>query len=221
MVKQQSKLNENPEIHSYELFKGRYVDTMPVLRAEGRMPMSISALMKRRLEVLGSKDKELIEAWWGDGHAMGAYDSSTGIAMFNDEIKVVPNAEPLLNVNRDSQLYRGALFMTEKKYDAMKGPIFSRKELRKAGQGKNMTRDQILEHPLWLAAAESDDLRGDYIDAQMQRLGNKKMMSVYTAGSYSAPTMRELILGGGSGGWRSCLIAGALGLEGDLIGKKA
>ena len=221
MVKQQPKLNENPEAHSYKLFKGRYVDAMPLLRAEGRMPMSISALMKRRIEVLDSKDKDLIDAWWGDGYSMGPYDSSTGIATFNDEIKIVPNAEPLLNINRDSQLYRGALFMAKETYADLKGPIFSRKELRKAGQGKNMTRDQILEHPLWLAAAESDDLRGDYIDAQMQRLGNKKMMSVYTAGSYSAPTMRELILGGGSGGWRSCLIAGALGLEGDLIGKKA
>src|SRR3989344_6285000 len=140
----------------YQTFQGRYVDAMPALTAEGRIPMSISELMKRRLQVLQSENKKLVSAWWGN-----YFDSPDGVAYKGDEVKVVLNAQMLLDITPGAELNDGALVLTEKQYDGLPGKTFSRKQLEKyrrkiESEAGSMIKNQALENPVWQAVAGSE-----------------------------------------------------------------
>lgn len=186
-------LDDVPVEPIYKPFEARYVDAMPAVRAEGRGPMPVSALMKRRLQVLESKNEDLIENWWGN-----YYDSPDGIANFKQEYKVVKNAELLLSINKKSKLQNGALILTEKQYDTLKGETFSRAELEKAGINDWMPKDKVIEHPVWNAFAPKDLLK-NYADAQFKKYNNTTAMGVYISNPQDTPTMRALVLYGGGG----------------------
>ncbi len=179
----------------YQTFQGRYVDAMPALTAEGRIPMSISELMKRRLQVLQSENEELVSAWW-----VNYFDSPDGVAYKGDEVKVVLNAQPLLDITPEAKLSQGALVLTEAQYSKLKGPTFSRKEMEKAGVNAWQTKSQVLKHPVWQAVAGSELLE-QYADAHFKRYDAETAMGVYLADAQNQPTMRALILGGGYYNW--------------------
>jgi hypothetical protein len=184
-------LDDVPVEPIYKPFTGRYVDAMPALMAEKRIPMPVSALMKRRLQVLESKNEDLIENWWGH-----YYDSPDGIANFKQEYKIVKNAEPLLNITQESKLKNGALVLTETQYDNLKGETFSRKELEKAGINDWMQKSEVVKHPVWNAIAGSEDLLKNYANVQFKKYDSTKAMGVYISDPQDTHTMRALVLGG-------------------------
>jgi len=184
----------------YQTFQGRYVDAMPALTAEGRIPMSISELMKRRLQVLQSENEELVSAWW-----VNYFDSPDGVAYKGDEVKVVLNAQMLLDITPGAELNDGALVLTEKQYDGLPGKTFSRKQLEKyrrkiESEAGSMIKNQALENPVWQAVAGSELLE-QYADAHFKRYDAETAMGVYLADAQNQPTMRALILGGGYYNW--------------------
>jgi hypothetical protein len=188
-------LDDVPVEQVYKPFTGRYVDAMPALMAEKRVPMPISALMKRRLQVLESNNEDLINNWWGN-----YYDSPDGVANFKQEYKVVKNAEPLLTITKKSKLQNGALILTEKQYDALKGETFSREELEKAGINDWMPKDKVIEHPVWNAFVPKDLLK-NYANAQFKKYNNTKAMGIYVTNPQDVPTMRALVLYDGDYWW--------------------
>jgi len=208
-------LDDVPVEQVYKPFTGRYVDAMPALMAEKRIPMPVSALMKRRLQVLDSKNEDLINNWWGN-----YYDSPDGLANFKQEYKLVKNAEPLLNIAKNSKLKNGGLILTEEQYDALKGETFSRKELEKAGINDWMPKDKIIEHPVWKAAAGSKDLLKNYANAQFKKYNDSKAMGTYLSEPQDIPTMRALVLsyGGYYGGGSSLSDGRYLGDDARLVG---
>ena len=172
----------------YQTFQGGYVDTMPALTAEGGIPMSISELMKRRLQVLQLENKGLVNAWW-----QNCFNSPDGVAYKGDEVKVVLNAQPLLDITPKAKLSQGALVLTEAQYSKLKGPTFSRKEIEKAGVTGSMTKSKVLKNPVWQAVASSELLK-QYAYAHFKRYDTKTAMSVYLADAQNQPTMRALVL---------------------------
>ena len=197
----------------YQTFQGRYVDAMPALTAEGRIPMSISELMKRRLQVLQSENEELVSAWW-----VNYFDSPDGVAYKGDEVKVVLNAQMLLDITPGAELNDGALVLTEKQYDGLPGKTFSRKQLEKyrrkiESEAGSMIKNQALENPVWQAVAGSELLE-QYADAHFKRYDAKTAMGVYLSSSQDRPTMRTLILNYGD--YHRSNLDGGRGLGGDI-----
>jgi len=192
----------------YQPFQGGYAYNMPTLRAEGRIPMLIPAHMKRRLQVLKSGNEELVNAWWEN-----YFDSPDGVACKGDEVKYVPNAQLLLSITPNAELSNGALVLTEKQYDGLLCQTFSRKELQKAGLNEWLTKNQVLNHPVWQAVAGSELLE-QYADAHFKRYDAKTAMGVYLSSSQDRPTMRTLILNYGD--YHRSNLDGGRGLGGDI-----
>ena len=78
------------QLNDQELFKeykGINREQMPLLRADGRVPLSVAGLMRRRLEVLESKvaPEVCCDAWWnnyfdtGDAAAFGSFWNCRGL----------------------------------------------------------------------------------------------------------------------------------------------
>ena len=172
---------------TYKVFEGKYVDIMPALKAEGRIPMSISALMKRRLQVLESlhADKVLVDNWWNK-----SFSTCDGVAYFKGEIKIVPNSELLLNISRNSEFSEGALVLTETQYKELNplGMTYPRKYMETGA----MPKHEVMKHPIWQAVA--GNVLSDYVNAQFKRYNNKATMNINLGSETIAPTMRALEL---------------------------
>lgn len=184
-------LGDIPPAPTYKRFTGRYVDAMPALRAEGRIPMSISGLMKRRLQVLESRNKELIRDLWGN-----YFYSSTGIARQPYEIKIAESPECLLNINSKSKLLKGALVLTEKQYDFLDGEAFLVEELEEGW----LPKDKVIKQLVWRAAADSKDLLQKYINVEFKKYNFEIAMGVYLPKAQDVPILLPLTLYGGDSG---------------------
>ncbi len=58
-------LEKNPGVvfSDYEVFKGKFVEQMPLLIEKNFVPVGFYDLMLKRVSVLGSKDEDF---WWND-----------------------------------------------------------------------------------------------------------------------------------------------------------
>lgn len=178
-----SDLKLNNSTLPYEQFCGANHKQMPLLIADGRIPISVSGLMKRRLEVLDSGDSELISAWW-DNYV----DTGNGILYHpNGEVKIVSNAQPFLDMNSESKLSNGALVLGNNKdssievYNSINGTEFKRSDLGKTGNV--LTKDEVKNHPIWQELVGDKDLLSDYVDVAFklgkERFNYDNMMGVY------------------------------------------
>src|SRR3989338_9383475 len=101
-----SQLQLNDALN-YKEFYGRSTEQMPRLIAEGRTPLSIAGLMRRRLEVLNSSD-DVRNSFWDN-----YFDTGDGIAYHPDgRGKIVLDAKPLRELTPSSQLRNGALILS-------------------------------------------------------------------------------------------------------------
>lgn len=91
-----------------KIFTNYYIKAMQKLRSDGYTPMSVEDIAKKKLEVLVSGNKREISKSWDI-----QFDTSSAIAYFKDEIKVIPNCELLVNIDSDAELKGGALVLTE------------------------------------------------------------------------------------------------------------
>ena len=190
-------LDDRSKIHTYQVFEGRYVDVIRILLADKRItPMPISSLLERRLQVLDTKDKYLIQAWWNN-----SFSSPDGIAYKNDEIKVVPNARPLLDITKDSELSDGALVLTDEQYEGLEGKTFSRESLRLYSKhSDSSTKRKVLENKIWQVVVGDNELLKNYVDAHFRRYKHSTGMSIYLSDGQNQPIMRPLELNAGRSG---------------------
>lgn len=177
-------LNEPTEKPNKE-FYGRNVDQMPLLVAEGRVPMSVAGLMNKRLHYERQD--------WRDNY----FDTGDGVAYHPDgkRFKVVLDAQPLREMTGESQLNAGALVLTDGVYESLEGQEFTRKELEKI-TGRNLSPDEVKAHPVWQALARGDnDLLQAYTDATFAEMGERWSyedgMGVYLGDAQKSPIMRS------------------------------
>lgn len=187
----------NDVAKDYKEFYGRPINQMPLLVAEGRVPLSVSGLMQKRMEVLDSGDQELISYWWAN-----YFD--TGDAVFyhpNGNLKVVLNAKPMKKLNPKSELSDGALVLPKGLYDKLNGDNFTREEIEKYGLAeKLLTKEEAKKNPIWKALAGGDQaLLDTYVDAVFTKVkedyGYDKLMKIWLSQPQEATTGRLWCVG--------------------------
>src|SRR3990167_6351666 len=138
---------------NYKEFYGRSTEQMPILIAEGRTPLSIAGLMRRRLEVLNSSDE--VKRFYWDNY----FDTGDGIAYHPDgRGKIVLDAQPLRELTPSSQLRDGALILSPSVYDGLEGVQFSREDLAKYITGERLKQGDVRKNKVWQALARDENL---------------------------------------------------------------
>ncbi|HDQ59886.1 MAG TPA: hypothetical protein ENN30_01700, partial [Candidatus Woesearchaeota archaeon] len=144
-----------------KVFVGDYISAMQELRSEGYSPMTVQDVAKKRLEVLASGNKKKTSQFWDISQ-----NTTSAVAYFKDEIKIIPNCEILTNIDYDAEILNGALVLTEDQYKQLPGKTFKHSELMTNTQ---MTRiDRAKAHPV-LQELLGDDLE-PYVDAVFDKV---------------------------------------------------
>jgi hypothetical protein len=186
------KLNTTRE--AYQEFYGRNVEQMPMLVADGRVPMSVSGLMQRRLDVRNSDNK--VKSAWMDNY----FDTGDGVAYHPDgRVKIVLDSQTLREMTIYTQRVGGALLLTEDVYNALEGEEFKKSKLGKVNEW--MSREDVKAHPVWRVLARDQALLNDcadYIFAESkERFGYDTAMGIYPGScGGDEPEMRALCVSG-------------------------
>jgi hypothetical protein len=153
------KLNTSREAYQeYQEFYGRNTEQMPKLIADSRVPMSVSGLMQRRLDVRNSDDK-IIKSAWMDNY----FDTGDAVVYHPDgRVKIVWDSEDLRNMTPDTPRNGGALIITPKVYETLQGEEFEKGKIGKTGEW--MSRKDVKSHPVWKVLARDQALLNDYAD---------------------------------------------------------
>ena len=189
-------LQLNEPVQVYKEFYGRNVDQMPKLVGEGRAPLSVAGLMKRRLEVVDSPFEGLESAW-----IYNYFDTGDAIYRHNEgRCKVVLDDKALRSLNPKSKLLNGGLALTEKAYDQGEGNVFSEKDLEKY-TGRALKITEVQDNPIWLDLARGDQhLLKEYaamIFAKAKKTyGYNENMGLYLPSTQEQPIMRSWYVGG-------------------------
>ena len=178
---------------NYKEFYGRSTEQMPILIAEGRTPLSIAGLMRRRLEVLNSSDE--VKRFYWDNY----FDTGDGIAYHPDgRGKIVLDAQPLRELTPSSQLRNGALVLPSGVYDRLEGVEFSREDLAKYITGGRLKQGNVKKNRVWQVLARDENLLNDYAKAVFSQLRERynedRAMGLYRGSAENVPTMRSWYL---------------------------
>jgi len=180
------QLDDSPAF--YGEFLGLYHKQMPQLIAEGRTPLTVADVMRRRLEVAGSNDPALRSAW------LDNYFETSDAVVYHPtkRIKIVRDAQPLRAIQPQSEIYRGALSIDDALYCALAGPEVAMDEII---SNTSLTKEQVLASPVWMALVGDDrSLLGAYTDLVFsdakQRFGYTENMGVYLTLAPATPSAR-------------------------------
>ena len=197
------QLNTSPE--TYKEFYGKNVEQMPALIAEGRVPMNVSQLMQKRLDVRNSR--EAVKESWMDNY----FDTGDTVAYHPDgRVKVVLDSQTLREMIPDTEIIGGALLLTGDAYNALEGEEFAKGKLGKIGS--RLSKDEVKAHPVWKTLARDQGLLNDYADLIFtegkERFDYDTVMGVYPDSVGEDPKMRAWLVGGlgygsNAGGWSS------------------
>lgn len=168
------KLNATRE--AYQEFYGPNVKQMPKLIADGRVPMNVSQLMQRRLDVRNSDDK--VKTSLMDD----SFDTGDAVAYHPDgRVKIVLDSQTLREMTPATPRNYGALILTGDVYDSLQGEEFKKGKLGKVND--SLSKADVKAHPVWKVLAKDQGLLNDYADyifaEGKKRFGYDKAMGVY------------------------------------------
>ena len=151
-------LNLNNPIVPYKEFFGRVTEQMPLLIAEGRVPLSVADVLERRLHS-GLPD-------WKDNY----FFTGDAIVCHPDKkFKIVLDAEPLRTLTSKSNGQNGALVLPDGLYEDLQGEEFLYKDVKNL-LGKDLSQKEILRHPLWRAVAREQGLLEEYVPKMFEEM---------------------------------------------------
>lgn len=168
------RLNQTAE--DFKEFYGRNAEQMPKLIAEGRVPMSVASLMRRRLDVRNSSDD--VKSSWMDNY----FNTGDAVVYHSDgRVKIVLDSQYLREMTPQTQRNGGALVLTPEQYDAMDGEEFKKGKL---GKTENwMSKRDVKAHPVWKVLSRDQALLDDYADLifaeRKERFGYNNAMGVF------------------------------------------
>lgn len=180
------KLNATRE--AYKEFYGKNVAQMPLLIADGRVPMSVAGLMQRRLDVRNS-DAD-VKSSYLDNY----FDSGDAVVYHPDgRFKIVLDSQTVRDITPQSELRNGALVLTEDAYNAFQGEEFKKGKLGNVDE--RLSRAQAKSHPVWKVLARDQALLNDYVDfifeEGKQRFSYDTAMGVYLSSAQgNTPDLR-------------------------------
>ena len=174
-------LRLNTTKQAYKAFpeKGTAPNTeqMPKLIADGRVPMNVSQLMQRRLDVRNAEAG--VKTDWMDNY----FDTGDAIIYHPDgRVKIVLDSQHLREITPQSKLNGGALVLTENDYNAFQGQEFKKGKLGKTGT--SLSKANVKAQPIWKVLARDQNLLDDYADyifaEGKQRFNYDDAMGIYT-----------------------------------------
>lgn len=183
-------LQLNEKVIPYVEFYGRKTYQMPLLIKQGRIPMSVLGLMQRRLEVTNLDNLELKSAWHDN-----YFDTGDGCSRdTNGNIKVVYDSKDLKQLNYQTKLVDIGMALEADQYKALEGSEFKAKDLDKY-TGKPLTKNEVLENPIWLALARDTNLLKEYADMVFSEIKSRfnydnKNMGLYVPLVAKQPIMQ-------------------------------
>ena len=138
----------------YKAYNGRNVDQMPLMLAQGVVPLPTAEFMRNREAIVGQLGDIYADA--SDFVAYGGKRASDEIRM----IMTVDNQGRITEAGRKAlelispvqERSSGAIVLNDELYDGFNGAnvvALSRKDLKKYGVDKNLTEAQVLNHPGW------------------------------------------------------------------------
>lgn len=168
-------------------FYGTNKRQMPLLVKAGLVPMTVAQLMQRRVAVLGNEALKV--TWFGN-----YFDTGDAVAYKDDKVKVVLDAQPLREMNAQSELSNGALILPDGAYETLEGPEFTREELTRLRIDKLLSKTQVRQHPVWQALARDQAVLDEYAGAVFREARTQynydENMGLYVAAAQKQPTMR-------------------------------
>ncbi|MFH0798474.1 MAG: hypothetical protein V1906_03625 [Candidatus Woesearchaeota archaeon] len=159
----------------YREYIGTCIDSMRLIRAHSREPMTFHELMARRVEVLGS-DSGVYDSWWDND-----FSTDDAIAFHPDgKIKVVRDSARLKGITADCKLENGFMALEDGEYESFDGLEMTLFRLeRKYGLNRQLSKDEALKHPIWNYLARDDEIFSAYAEimftkavVQLQNAGN-------------------------------------------------
>jgi len=186
------KLNSARE--AYREFYGRNTEQMQKLIADSRVPMNVSQLMQRRLDVRNS-DAD-VKSSYMDSY----FDTGDAVVYHPDgRVKIVLDSQTLREMTPQSQRNNGALVLTPEQYDAMNGEEFKKGKLGKVND--SLSKANVKAHPVWKVLARDQALLNDYTDfifaEGKERFGYDTAMGIYPGSAQgNTPEMRAWCVDG-------------------------
>ena len=182
----------------------RNTEQMPLLIADGRVPVNLVYVMKRRL------NPQLAD-WLSNG-----FDLGDGFVYHPDgRVKYSHDAQQLREVSEKSDLVDGALKLADGTYDTVQGIKLSKEDIAKY-LGKELSAQEAKENKLWRIAARHPDevpksiaqdanLLNAYVDEIFARYQEKfgpdkkvedlRLMGVYLDSAGNVEKMRAACVG--------------------------
>ena len=174
--------------NEYQEFYGRNIDQMPKLIADGRTPLGVAGLMRRRLEVIGTR---LQDVWWNN-----YFDTGDGIVRNPCGGATIALNTPLLRaITPNSNFHNYELVLI----GAPTGETFSKRDVEQYSR-KHQSEKEVVNNPFWLTFANHDAaLLKDYARATFKlakaKYGYEKNMGIFLANPDSVPTVRPVYVG--------------------------
>ncbi|HLD54733.1 MAG TPA: hypothetical protein VJB35_00590 [Candidatus Nanoarchaeia archaeon] len=195
-------LNETPE--TYKEFPGKYLKTMPKLRAEGRIPANVSQFMQIRLNFRNGP--ETIKNAW-----LNNYDTCDAVIYHPEtqNILIDLDSEMLIKISPNpKKLYNGALLLSENRDEAFaiyeqlkKQPnVVELKNTRIKRTIDFNSKKEVKANPLWRILSRDQALLNDYTDfiydESEKKYGCETPMSIILGSCKgTTPEMRAWYLG--------------------------
>src|SRR3989344_6022217 len=192
-------LELNATREAYQEFYGQNVKQMPKLIADGRVPMNVSQLMQRRLDV---RNSEAVKGSYMNNY----FDTGDAVVYHPDgRVKIVLDSQTLRDMTPESQRNSGALVLTSDVYNSLQGEEFKKGKLGNVNDG--LSKEDVKVHPVWKVLARDQALLDDYTDfifgeyqlrfAKDSALDDLKLMGIYPGSANgTAPEMRAWFVGG-------------------------
>lgn len=183
-------LQLNEQVSDYKEFYGKNTHQMPLLIADGRTPISVADVMKRRLEVLGQNYSDEVRSAWWDNY-IGTGDAPAYSP--DGRIKIVLDSQPLRNINPKSKLKNSALVLPDGMYEMLEGLELTKDEIE-TYCNSDLTEKQVNQNPIWNVLARDESLLKEYSSAVFKnakkRFGYDKNMGLYISSEQKVPIMR-------------------------------
>lgn len=171
------------KIPFYKGYPGQNIIQMPLLIADGRVPMNTAQLLQRRLEVRNAESD--VRSAYVD---YIAFNTGDGLAYHPDgRFKIVLDSQNLREMTIKNPIKYDALEINEDVYKTLEGEEFKKGKLGKVNDG--LSRADVKAHPVWKVLARDQALLNDYTDwafieyrdrfAQSLGVDDIKIMQVY------------------------------------------
>ncbi len=187
---------DGPQIH--EDFKGRNIDTMPVLLGKGYEPMCIAHLMEQRIAVRAKNIPRVQhDDWWN--HSFDNADLS--LRHPDKGVKVIPYSAQVLDFLREyvkpgTTLVDYAVPLPDGLFEAMEGLALTPRQAEQLHR-RGYTPKEAKESEFWQTVAQSQKRLNKYVDAVVAETGREQdLMNTYFSPVSKVPTGRLWFVNG-------------------------